>query len=61
MNDTDRPDHRQSSSAARRMQLEQVRATVRAQLAEIHRRRQELSARRRPVRPKPEMPPQGRG
>jgi hypothetical protein len=47
---------RQSMAATRRMQLDQVRAAVRAQLAGIHRRRQELSARRKPVPKGPRLP-----
>lgn len=44
---------RQTTAATRRMQLDQVRASVRAQLADIHRRRQELSARRKPAQKAP--------
>jgi len=52
---------RQNMAATRRMQLDQVRAAVRAQLADIHRRRQELSARRKPVQkgPRPGIPVTG--
>jgi hypothetical protein len=50
---------RHQLAATRRMRLEQVRAAVRAQLAEITRRRQELSARRKPVQrvSRPAAPP----